>query len=373
MIINAKMNNKKRSNKNFVTLREKILANGNISLYLDIYHNGKRQYEFLKIYIKDKPKSSDEREKNKENLQLAEAIRSERESSLKHNEFGFNSPKLRRTNFIAYYKQYLLDYTKKDIRMLKGALKHFEDCIGVDYLPVNELDSNTIKKYKEYLEKNFNGDTPSSYFKRFKKVIKQAVRDGLINKNPAEDIVCSESKGIKKHILSANEIIALSKSECHNKEVKRAFLFCLSTGVRFCDIITLTYSQIDFEYSVLRFEQTKVKNKSQSSDAIIELNKSALALIGERKKNEESIFHLPSFRGCLNNLDTWRKNAGIDKKITWHSSRHSFATLLLMNGNDINTVSKLLGHSKLEHTMKYLHSVDELKRKAVNSLPELDF
>jgi integrase/recombinase XerD len=364
---------KKRNNKNIVSLREKKLSNGNISLYLDIYRNGNREYEFLKIYIKDKPKTHEEREKNKENLNLAEGIRSERESTLKHNEFGFSSPKLKKTNFITYYEQYIANYKKKDNRMIKNALKHFIDCIGKDYMPINELDSSVIMKYKDYLQEYFNGDTPSSYFKRFKKVIKQAVKDGLTIKNPAEDITCSETIGVKKEILSANEIIILANTECHNKEVKRAFLFCLSTGIRYCDVITLTYSQIDFENSIIRFEQSKVKNKSQAADSIIELNKSAIALIGERKKNEDLVFNLPSFRGCLNNLESWCKNAGITKNITWHSSRHSFATLLLMNGNDINTVSKLLGHSKLDHTMKYLHLVNGLKRKAVDSLPEINF
>jgi integrase/recombinase XerD len=78
---------------------------------------------------------------------------------------------------------------------------------------------------------------------------------------------------------------------------------------------------------------------------------------------------LPSFTSCLNILEKWTNKADIYRNITWHSARHSFATNLLINDNDINTVGNLLGHSKLEDTQKYTHIVNALKKKAVDSLP----
>ena len=89
-------------------------------------------------------------------------------------------------------------------------------------------------------------------------------------------------------------------------------------------------------------------------------------------KNEDAIFNLPSLTSCLKTLKTWTKRAGITKNITWHSARHSFATILLMNNSDVRTVSALLGHSSIDHTQKYLHIVNELKKKAVNKLPEIE-
>ena len=69
---------KKSNKKEPVRLREKKLANGNLSLYLDYYQNGERQYEFLKLYISAKPKNAQEKQSNKENLELAQRIKAKR-------------------------------------------------------------------------------------------------------------------------------------------------------------------------------------------------------------------------------------------------------------------------------------------------------
>ena len=67
----------------------------------------------------------------------------------------------------------------------------------------------------------------------------------------------------------------------------------------------------------------------------------------------------------------WCNKAGINKNITWHSGRHSFAVNILNNGANIKTVASLLGHSGLKHTERYTRAVDKLKEDAINSLPEL--
>jgi site-specific recombinase XerD len=74
---------------------------------------------------------------------------------------------------------------------------------------------------------------------------------------------------------------------------------------------------------------------------------------------------------CLKALGRWVKRAGIDKHITWHCARHSFAVNILNNGANIKVVSSLLGHSGLKHTEKYTRAVDSLKKQAIDSLPEL--
>ena len=76
---------------------------------------------------------------------------------------------------------------------------------------------------------------------------------------------------------------------------------------------------------------------------------------------------------CLKALRHWCKRAGIDKHITWHCARHSFAVNILNNGANIKTVAALLGHSGLKHTEKYTRAVDALKQDAINSLSVLDF
>ena len=99
-----------------------------------------------------------------------------------------------------------------------------------------------------------------------------------------------------------------------------------------------------------------------------------MAIIGKKEKNakDDLIFHLPSNTMCLKALRSWTKKAGIDKHITWHCGRHSFATNLLSNGANIKVVSSLLGHSTLKFTEIYVRAVDKLKEEAINSLPELN-
>ena len=120
-------------------------------------------------------------------------------------------------------------------------------------------------------------------------------------------------------------------------------------------------------------KKVKVLQLKTKEDVTIDLNLSAITLLGQRGGMEESVFKLPSHTGCLKSLKNWKEAAGIEKNITWHCGRHSFAVNLLYFNNDIKTVSSLLGHKRLRHTEKYTRAVSELKEKAVNSLPALKF
>ena len=100
-----------------------------------------------------------------------------------------------------------------------------------------------------------------------------------------------------------------------------------------------------------------------------------LRLIGEPTESQTKdslIFPLPSYEMCLKALKRWVKRAGIDKHISWHCARHSFAVNILNNGANIKTVASLLGHSGLKHTEKYTRAIDRLKEDAINSLPTLE-
>lgn len=128
---------------------------------------------------------------------------------------------------------------------------------------------------------------------------------------------------------------------------------------------------MDYSNKKLTFNQKKTQGKSAKNWVTIPLNNGLLSLIGAASDREERIFNLPSNTACLKALRNWTKQAGIDKHITWHCARHSFAVNILNNGANIKTVASLLGHSELKHTEKYTRAVDSLKEAAINSLPEL--
>jgi site-specific recombinase XerD len=89
----------------------------------------------------------------------------------------------------------------------------------------------------------------------------------------------------------------------------------------------------------------------------------------EFKKN--IIFKLPGSQAANLTLKRWAKRAGIEKNISFHVGRHTFATLTLTYGADLYTVSKLLGHTNIQTTQIYAEVIDATKRNAVNMLPKL--
>jgi integrase len=78
---------------------------------------------------------------------------------------------------------------------------------------------------------------------------------------------------------------------------------------------------------------------------------------------------LLSQNATIKNLEYFAKTAEVNKDITFYCARHTFGTLLAFYGGDIATISKLMGHTSLQHTMKYVRIKDEMKKKAVNSIP----
>jgi integrase/recombinase XerD len=374
----AKVDKKTRrgTKKNNVNLREKKLAKNNISLYLDIYRDGKRTYEFLKLYINSKPRTPIERESNRETLELAEKIRTQRESELNHSTFNQITPKNKKVTFFDFSQAYINQYTKKDIRMIIGAVNRFKDYLTEKHprikqtaLKLSEIDKQMIVGFVEYLESHSKGEGAQSYYKRFKKVLNNAIDNDIISKNPANGVKCQTVDGLRKDILSNEEITLLAKTSCQNKNIKRAFILSCCTGLRFCDVKELKYSDIDFSNDKMTIDQQKT-----GKPVIIDLNNTAKKLIGEQGDPKAFIFDLPTSEGSNKTVGAWVKRAGIEKHITWHCARHSFAVNLLTSPQrpDIKTVSSTLGHTSLKHTEKYTRVVDELKKKAVNALPDYE-
>lgn len=86
-----------------IKIRRKSLKNGNISLYLDIYRNGKREYEFLKLYLIPE-KNREDKERNRQTLQLANSIKAQKIVEMQNGEFGFKSQFAEDTLFYEYYR-----------------------------------------------------------------------------------------------------------------------------------------------------------------------------------------------------------------------------------------------------------------------------
>ncbi len=384
-------------------LGAKILTDGRESLFLD-YYNGytvcfseklnkevikkDRKREFLKLYLWQAPRTPSEREQNRATLELAKRIRFERGQRILESVKGYRLNRDNKNlNYLDYYQNYIDKYTKKDIRVIKSSFQRFKDFLSdtpkykkfETLIKPEQITTEMIKAFTEYLQMRSKGGGAKAIYNSYKKVIKSAVDSDIIIKNPCTNIgIRSDDNQLRKEILSQEEIKKLLSTHYkgENLNIRRAFILSLYCGIRFCDVKSLKFTNIDYSNKLLKFEQNKTAGRSSNSGVVIPLNDDLINLIGQpcNEENKQSlIFVLPSFKTCIRYLSKWVQVAGINKKITWHCARHSFATNILSNGANLKTVASLLGHSTLNHTEKYLRAVDSLKKQAIDSLPKLEF
>ena len=409
----VKLENKSKDNPK---LEQRFLADGQISLYLEyylgrksepvldefgepvLYESGKmagtpkfkikhvRRKENLNLYLVANPRTPIDRNQNKQALQLAKKIRQEREQELLEGKEGYRLKKDRQVDFLDYFQAYIDNYTKKDIRMVQIALQRFKDFLSEtpEYtkfeksIKPEQLSKDMMVVFTEYLQSRSIGEGAKSIYQRFKKVIKYAVEHDVMLKNPCTGVVIKvDDQILRKDVLSLDEEQALINThyDGENPNIRRAFIMCLYCGLRFCDVKSLAFSNVDYSNRLLKFEQNKTRGHSANSGVVIPLNDGLLRLIGEPTNDQTKdspIFPLPSYEMCLKALKRWVKRAGIEKHISWHCARHSFAVNILNNGANIKTVASLLGHSGLKHTEKYTRAIDKLKEDAINSLPQID-
>lgn len=380
-------------------LGAKRLSDGRESLFLDYYFGYKMVYdeakdkevakkdrkrETLKLYLWQAPRTPLERQQNKEMLELAKKIRFERGQELLESIEGYRLKKDRSINFLDYFQSYIDSYTKTDIRMMQIALQRFKDFLSetpeytkfVISIKPEQLSKDMMIAFTEYLQSRSVGEGAKSIYQRFKKVINYAIEHDVMIKNPCIGVsIRVDDQILRKDVLSMEEAQMLINTHYDNENpnVRRAFILSLYCGLRFCDVKELTYKNVDYSNKLLKFEQNKTKGHSAASGVIIPLNDGLLSLIGEPPTDGDKstlIFPLPTYESCLKSLKRWVKRAGINKHISWHCARHSFAVNILNNGANIKTVASLLGHRGLKHTEKYTRAVDRLKEEAINSLPE---
>ncbi len=370
-----------------VFLRQrKQSTKGRTSLYLELYKgttktsDGKvkpvREYEYLNIYLLDKPSNPIDKQQNRDNRALAENIRAKRELELKEGRYGFTANFKSKANFIDYFK-YLTQ--KKTTRGNKinwhSTIQYLVNYAGND-VQFKTVDKAFCEGFKTYLDtakgktnKLLGTNTKSNYFSKFKAVLNNAVKDGIISISPANGIANYNHIEAQREYLSIDEVKALAKTPCRYTVLKNAFLFSCLTGLRFSDVQKLQWQDVQNlnDGWHITFRQKKTKGLEY-----LDINQQARQLMGTLGKPNETIFTNLRYNVYFNKeLQKWVKDAGISKQITFHCARHTFAVMQLTLGTEIFTVSKLLGHENLKTTQVYAKIIDVKKREAVNKIPEI--
>ena len=298
---------------------------------------------------------------NRDTLKRFEQLIFEKQKQLMDGVIIPHTVKRQRTCFFEYFEHWMELNPSKERRNI-STLNHLRKFWTKDSLPVTEVTEDFLKLFKIYLEKHLTGETPYGYFKACKKVIRQAVKESLFTSNPATDVSIKKQSNDPKETLTKDEVLMLEQAYCGNDNVKRAFLFSCYTGIRFCDIKALKWQHITSDN---RMKIVQVKTKQPLDQLLIQ---KAMGLLGERGANNQSVFLLPSCNATNKNLRLWSKRAGLEKKITFHCSRHSFATNVFEGTRDILTTSKALGHRSIKESMRYTRVAQTTVDSALMSL-----
>lgn len=379
-----------------VRIRFKQLANGNQSIYLDIYTNGKRRYEFLKLYLCPGTTNA-AKIANANTLQAARAIQAQRVIEIANGKAGI---KTGNKNLL------LVDWLKsfQESRAKNGQSQSYADCIGhairhiekynagrnVRLVDVDEAYCRgfidyltTAKSLKYHVNAPISKTTQTRYFTIFVCALREAKRQKLIGETPTEYISSIDRKVIKPEqsevmYLTIDELKAMIayKPKHYNKVLRNAFLFACFTGLRISDIRSLTWNDV-FTNGGLFVHKRMIKTRKIVDVPLPESAFDFLPNQGAAKPND-LIFPsntLPNEKGKLPTetninilLRNWAKGAGVDKHITFHTARHTYATMLITQGVDLYTVQKLLGHTDPKTTMIYAEIVGAKKRAAVGML-----
>ena len=180
-----------------VKLRKKKIAGGKISLYLDIYHNGQRQYEFLKLYL-FKGTNTATKVANNETLVLAETITAKRQIEINHSEYGLIPKFKKEADFVEYFKT-IGQRKGRSVKIWKNTLNHLKTFTGgkVTFKNINE---RWLEKYQDYLLKQVSRNSAHTYYSKIKAALNHAVRDKIIQcRISGRKILKSNSSLLKKY------------------------------------------------------------------------------------------------------------------------------------------------------------------------------
>lgn len=360
-----------------ISVTKRKMNDGKIGLYLDFRINGKRERESLKLVLsgKKRPTSDD-----KEKLALAEKIRAKREHEFNTGQHGFVSKERANADFVKYFKKITDDETErfqkgltksKTYQTYRSTLNLLVDFTGgvLKFSALNEQWLEGIRRY--FLDIVDSPRTSSTYFAKIRAVVNRAYKERIIQHNPVERVKHISKGQSEKHFLYQEELECAMVAECPRPVWKKAFLFSCFTGLRLSDVEQLTWDKIQGNQIHFRQEKTEGFEYLPLSKTAKDIINSTLAE-GEEPVGSKLIFQLEGRAHRGRYITQWMKNAGIEKPITFHSSRHTFATLLLTKGVDLYTVSKLLGHQDIQTTLIYAKIIDKVKDNAIEALPVID-
>lgn len=366
-----------------VRIRFKDLASGGKSIYLDIYHDGKRKYEFLGLRLIPQ-KTPFDKQQNDAVMKAAAAIKAQRVIDIANGKAEitdrYKGGKMLLSDLMAAYAQSRAENSRKQghgisrSKAIDVVASHLEEYKTGARL--RDIDKDFCEGFARYIDsaivyggKKISQGTAHGYFAIFNSALYYAVKKGLIPTNPVR-VMDSELRPKKaktqRDFLTIEEVRRLAATPMQDR-TKQPFLFACFTGFRFGDVMGLTWDKIYTDGGTV-----KVRTKMQKTAEAVSLEiPNAEIVLPQRGNAREGDFVFPrwSNKGIDQSIKNWAESAGIKgKKVTFHTARHTYATMLLTTGADLYTVSKMLGHTEIRTTQIYAEIIDKKKEEAARRL-----
>lgn len=248
------------------------------------------------------------------------------------------------------------DTTKKNLLTTLDLLNHFRSSIEFE-----DITYSFLLEFEDFMrQKMYEINTIAKHMRQLRTFVNEAIKRGYIQPEdyPFRKYQIKTTRS-KHSFLPPEEISKLEKLElplCSKSLIHslKAFLFCCYTGVRYSDFVHLNENNIitikGEKWLIFRTVKT---NTEVSIPLYLLFQGKALRLLQEYNRNVNDFFHLKSNSSVNKDLKKIGVLAKIEKHFSFHTARHTNATLLIYNGAQITTVQKLLGHQSVKTTQGY--------------------
>lgn len=225
---------------------------------------------------------------------------------------------------------------------------------------IHEIDLLFLEHFYTYLRKTYNcsNNTTIKYMKRFAAIMNFAEKTGLLQVNPFHLFRFHTEKKYPVY-LNENEINSIINKPFMTERLSRikdVFVFCCWTGLSYTDACNLKIADIEYRNNQYWLIVIRKKTGIISQIPLLDIPLMILKRLHPDfyiKKGDTKLFRMPSNQKVNEYLKEIASICNINKKLSFHVSRHSFATLALNNGVSLESVSKMLGHTSIRTTLGY--------------------
>ncbi len=196
---------------------------------------------------------------------------------------------------------------------------------------------------------------------------------GYIPRNPLRDLKKfkenNTSEGIRH--LSVDECLRLINSTPKTKPLWATYIY---TGMRQGEMIALTWSEVDFENKLIKIRRSRASSTKSNKERIIGINPQLEPILRALKEESKSRYLFPAPNGEMRKSDfrasfkTALQNAQIKGKVTEHNLRHTCASLLSKAGVEVVEIQRILGHSDISITLRYIHYTVQDLQESINKI-----